>query len=126
MDGLAGHFMVFCSLFEFPASHASLLTKQETDLEPWLQLWVVDYNQLKGQASASARKQTGSLAVRDLSTIVKASDVTETENITTLFVVVGKHTKKDWLENYETLSDYVVRAACFCCRIPLPLSSTNN
>lgn len=72
---------------------------------------MVDYNQLKGQASASARKQTGSLAVRDLSTIVKASDVTETENITTLFVVVGKHTKKDWLENYETLSDYVVRAS---------------
>lgn len=76
-----------------------------------LQMRVVDYNQLKGQASASARKQTGSLAVRDLSTIVKASDVTETENITTLFVIVGKHTKKDWLENYETLSDYVVRLA---------------
>ncbi len=73
-----------------------------------LQVRVVDYNQLKGQASQSARKQTGSLAVRDLSTIVKAGDVTETENITTLFVVVDKHTKRDWLDNYETLSDYVV------------------
>ncbi|KAK9825342.1 hypothetical protein WJX74_010994 [Apatococcus lobatus] len=86
----------------------STITETVSKLEEDLKLRVVDYNQLKGQASASARKQTGSLAVRDLSTIVKASDVTETENITTLFVIVGKHTKKDWLENYETLSDYVV------------------
>ncbi|KAK9865838.1 hypothetical protein WJX84_006570 [Apatococcus fuscideae] len=84
------------------------ITETVSKLEEDLKIRVVDYNQLKGQASQSARKQTGSLAVRDLSTIVKASDVTETENITTLFVVVGKHTKKDWLENYEVLSDYVV------------------
>ena len=70
-----------------------------------------EYNQLKGQLTALARKAGGSLAVRDLGGILKPGDLVDTENLTTLFVVVPAHTKGEWLSCYETLSDFVVRVS---------------
>lgn len=67
-----------------------------------------EYNQLKGQVTAAARKQTGSLAVRDLTGLVSEEDAVNTENLLTLFTVVSKHDSKEWLSTYETLSDFVV------------------
>lgn len=67
-----------------------------------------EYNQLKGLVTAAARKQTGSLAVRDLTGLVKPSDAVNTENLITLFTVVAKQDKSEWLTTYETLSDFVV------------------
>ena len=74
-----------------------------------LQVRMGEYNQLKGQLTALARKAGGSLAVRDLGGILKPGDMVDTENLTTLFVVVPAHTKGEWLSAYETLSDFVVR-----------------
>ena len=68
-----------------------------------------EYNQLKGQVTAAARKQTGSLAVRDLTGLIGEEDAVNTENLITLFTVVLKHDKGEWLSTYETLSDFVVR-----------------
>ena len=68
-----------------------------------------EYNQLKGQVTAAARKQTGSLAVRDLTGLISEEDAVNTENLITLFTVVSKHDKGEWLSTYETLSDFVVR-----------------
>lgn len=34
----------------------------------------------------------------------------DSENLTTLFVVVGKYSVKDWESCYETLADFVVRS----------------
>lgn len=73
-----------------------------------------EYNQLKGQVTAAARKQTGSLAVRDLTGLVSEEDAVNTENILTLFTVVSKHDKGEWLSTYETLSDFVVRLTDPC------------
>ncbi len=67
-----------------------------------------EYNQLKGLVTAAARKQTGSLAVRDLTGLVKPSDAVNTENLITMFTVVVKQDKSEWLSTYETLSDFVV------------------
>ena len=67
-----------------------------------------EYNQLKGQVTAAARKQTGSLAVRDLTGLVKPGDAVNTENLITLFTVVPKQDKAQWQTTYETLSDFVV------------------
>ena len=81
----------------------------------WL-LWQVrmsEYSQLKGQVSAAARKQTGSLAVRDLTGLVKQGDAVNTENLITLFTVVSKSDKVEWQKGYEVLSDFVVRAPAF-------------
>lgn len=68
-----------------------------------------EYNQQKSQLSQISRKQTGSLAVRDLGSIVSPKDVVNTENLVTLFVVVPRHTKKEWLATYESITEYIVR-----------------
>ena len=85
-----------------------------------LALWQVrmsEYSQLKGQVTAAARKQTGSLAVRDLTGLVKHGDAVNTENLITLFTVVSKSDKPEWQKSYEVLSDFVVSA----CALSAPL-----
>jgi len=49
-----------------------------------------------------------SLAVRDLSYLVKPEEIITSENLTTLLAIVSKYSHKDWLSSYETLTDYVV------------------
>ena len=82
------------------------------DIGMLVQVRMSEYNQLKGQVTAAARKQTGSLAVRDLTGLVSEDDAVNTENLLTLFTVVSKHDKGEWLSTYETLSDFVVRIPC--------------
>jgi hypothetical protein len=50
-----------------------------------------------------------SLAVRDLSNLVKPEDIITSEHLVTLLAVVPKYSQKDWLASYETLTSYVVR-----------------
>jgi hypothetical protein len=40
---------------------------------------------------------------------VRRDDAVSTENLTTLFAVVPKSGKGEWLTSYEQLSDFVVR-----------------
>jgi len=77
-------------------------------LEDDLKVRGSEYNQQKSQLSQISRKQTGSLAVRDLGSIVSPKDVVNTENLVTLFVVVPRHTKKEWLATYESITEYIV------------------
>ena len=73
------------------------------------QVRVSEYNQLKGQVNALNRKATGNLAVRDLAGLVPKDDCVATENLVTLFAVVSKSARNEWLGCYEQLSDFVVR-----------------
>ena len=88
---------------------------------PWLQVRMQEYNQVKGQLGQISRKQTGSLAVRDLSAVTQGRDFVNTENLETLFVVVSKHTKGDWLTNYEKLCEFVVSICGLCLGLPAAL-----
>ncbi|GAB4826363.1 V-type proton ATPase subunit C [Ancistrocladus abbreviatus] len=54
------------------------------------QVRVAEYNNILSQLNAINRKQTGSLAVRDLSNLVKAEDVITSEHLVTLLAVVSK------------------------------------
>ena len=47
--------------------------------------------------------------MKDLGTIVSEKDVINTENLITLFVVVPRHQKKEWLSCYEGITEYIVR-----------------
>ncbi|XWS43955.1 hypothetical protein CRYUN_Cryun15aG0002900 [Craigia yunnanensis] len=49
-----------------------------------------------------------SLAVRDLSNLVKPEDIITSEHLVTLLAIVPKYSQKDWLSSYETLTSYVV------------------
>lgn len=74
-----------------------------------MQVKVSEYNTVKSQISAALRKAGGSLAVRDISTVVKPQLVIDSENLATLFVVVTKYGVKEWDACYEKLCDFVVR-----------------
>ena len=63
--------------------------------------WCVAGVDLGGGARAS-------LALRDISGLVKPGQLVDSENLTTLFVVVGKYSVKDWETCYEKLADFVV------------------
>lgn len=82
----------------------TFVAKVEDDLK----VRVAEYNNVRSQLSAINRKQSGSLAVKDLSNLVKPEDIIKTEHLVTLLAVVSKYSQKDWLSSYETLTDYVV------------------
>ncbi|XP_057437587.1 V-type proton ATPase subunit C [Lotus japonicus] len=81
---------------------------QVAKIEDDLKVRVSEYNNIRSQLNAINRKQTGSLAVRDLSNLVKPEDIITSEHLTTLLAIVSKYSQKDWLASYETLTDYVV------------------
>ncbi|KAL4652997.1 hypothetical protein ACB092_01G270200 [Castanea dentata] len=72
------------------------------------QVRVAEYNNVRSQLNAINRKQSGSIAVRDLSNLVKPEDIITSEHLVTLLAIVPKYSQKDWLASYETLTSYVV------------------
>ncbi|XVF57709.1 hypothetical protein PTKIN_Ptkin07bG0003900 [Pterospermum kingtungense] len=81
---------------------------QVAKIEDDLKVRVAEYNNVRGQLNAINRKQSGSLAVRDLSNLVKPEDIVTSEHLVTLLAIVPKYSQKDWLSSYETLASYVV------------------
>ncbi|KAJ6302314.1 hypothetical protein OIU77_016406 [Salix suchowensis] len=81
---------------------------QVAKIEDDLKVRVAEYNNVRSQLNANNRKQSGSLAVRDLSDLVKAEDIIISEHLITLLAIVPKYSQNDWLANYETLTNYVV------------------
>ncbi|KAF8020892.1 hypothetical protein BT93_G1334 [Corymbia citriodora subsp. variegata] len=81
---------------------------QVAKIEDDLKVRVAEHNNVRSQLNAINRKQSGSLAVRDLSNLVKPEDIVMSENLITLLAVVPKYSQKDWLSSYETLTSYVV------------------
>lgn len=78
------------------------------------QVKVSEYNQMKAAVSSLARKGQGNLAVRDLSAELNADQMVQSENLTTLLVVVPKYNAKDWLSSYERMTQYVVPRSSKC------------
>ncbi|MEW5315743.1 MAG: hypothetical protein WDW38_007149 [Sanguina aurantia] len=83
-------------------------------IEDELKVKISEYNALKSALSAATRKAGGSLAVRDINTVVKQDQVVDSENLVSLFVIVSKHSVKEWEGCYETLSSYVVPRSSKC------------
>ncbi|KAG2429226.1 hypothetical protein HXX76_010996 [Chlamydomonas incerta] len=77
-------------------------------IEDDLKVKASEYNNLKSQLNQITRKAQGSLAVRDVSTLVKPAQVIDTEHLTTLFVIISKFSLKEWEEGYEKMCNYVV------------------
>ncbi|XP_010554131.1 PREDICTED: V-type proton ATPase subunit C-like isoform X2 [Tarenaya hassleriana] len=81
---------------------------QVMKIEDDLKVRSAEYNNIRSQLNAINRKQSGSLAVRDLSSLVKPEDIVTSEHLVTVLAVVPKYSQKDWLSCYETLTNYVV------------------
>ncbi|PPD74879.1 hypothetical protein GOBAR_DD28211 [Gossypium barbadense] len=97
----------------------TLVAKIEDDLK----VRVAEYNNVRSQLNAINRKQSGSLAVRDLSNMVKPEDIITSEHLVTLLAVVPKYSQKDWLSSYETLTTYVAILSNRAMRFQVPRSS---
>eukprot|EP00850_Spirogloea_muscicola_P012026 SM000076S21847 [mRNA] locus=s76:491940:495057:+ [translate_table: standard] len=77
-------------------------------LEDDLKIRAAEYNTVRSQLNTITRKAGGSMAVRDLSTVVDPNDIIQSEHLTTLLIIVPKYSEKEWLAKYETLSNFVV------------------
>lgn len=77
-------------------------------LDEELKVKGTEYAQLKQQLGGLLRKAQGSLAVRDVSTVVPDGMVVSTENLKTMVCVVPKTSADEWRASYETLREYVV------------------
>ncbi|RWV89895.1 hypothetical protein GW17_00047937 [Ensete ventricosum] len=76
---------------------------------------VAEYSNIRSQLNAINRKQSGSLAVRDLSNLVNPEDIVASEHLVTLLAIVPKYSQKDWLSSYETLTTFVVKYSSILC-----------
>lgn len=73
-----------------------------------MQAKTAEYQGIKQQVQALNRKAGGSLAVKDLKSIVNRGDVVDTENLGTLVVTVPTYGVKDFTTSYEMFADMVV------------------
>jgi V-ATPase subunit C len=67
-----------------------------------------EFQQAKQAFTAANRKTGGSLATRDLRSIVPNEDAVDTENIGTVVVTVPSYSVKEFTASYETWADMVV------------------
>lgn len=81
---------------------------QVARLEEEMKIRSGDYTTTKQALAAIARKSQGNLMARGLASIVTATDVTESEHLTTAFVVFPAYMADKFLECYEELADLVV------------------
>lgn len=85
-----GKYPVNAPLKETVASIQSQVAKIEDDMK----VRVAEYGNVKSQLGAINRKQTGSLAVRDLSNLIKPEDMVTSEHLVTLLSIVPKYSQK--------------------------------
>lgn len=86
-----------------------LISTEAFDLDSDLRNLYNSYNTAKSNLSAANRKQNGDLSVVSLHDIVGPQHfVLGSEHLQTVLIVVPKSLQKEWVNSYETLSDYVV------------------
>ncbi|XP_078434476.1 vacuolar ATP synthase subunit C (VATC) / V-ATPase C subunit / vacuolar proton pump C subunit (DET3) [Wolffia australiana] len=81
---------------------------QVAKIEDDMKVRAAEYNNVRSQLNAINRRQSGSLAVRDVSNLVNLEDIVTSEHLVTLLAVVSKYSQKEWLASYETLTNFVV------------------
>jgi V-type H+-transporting ATPase subunit C len=73
-----------------------------------MQVKTAEYLAVKQMSAAASRKTGGSLAVKDLKTLVKKEDIVGTENLATIIVTVPNYGIKQFAATYESWCDMVV------------------
>jgi len=97
------------------ANIVQAILEQVHTFEEELKKRTSDYAQRKQVVEAEQRKSSGSLMVRSLEGLIDPEKCTETEHLTTVFLVIPKYNEKEFLACYEKLSSLVVpRSAQRC------------
>eukprot|EP01025_Chloroclados_australasicus_P013727 TRINITY_DN16437_c0_g1_i1.p1 TRINITY_DN16437_c0_g1~~TRINITY_DN16437_c0_g1_i1.p1 ORF type:complete len:367 (-),score=57.24 TRINITY_DN16437_c0_g1_i1:254-1354(-) len=84
------------------------LNESASGIDDELKVKMAEYASVKQQFQALNRKQGGSLAVKDVRTVVPKELVVDTENMMTMVVTVNNRNRKDFVAQYEGFSEMVV------------------
>ena len=95
-------FPVKYSLSDLVAMFQDIVARADEELKSKLH----DYNQLKSALAQAERKTQGGLNTRSIVDYVKKSHVVNTEKFTTVFVAVPKFAVAEFLNQYETWSEF--------------------
>ncbi|KAI8927064.1 ATPase, V1 complex, subunit C [Entophlyctis helioformis] len=88
---------------------ADMVSQEVNSIDALMKTKTQAYSQVKAALQGIQRKTNGNLAVRTLNDIVKKEHfVLDSEYLTTALVAVPKTLTKDWIEQYETLTQMVV------------------
>ncbi|KAH6599590.1 hypothetical protein BASA50_002932 [Batrachochytrium salamandrivorans] len=88
---------------------ADTVAQEVSSIDTLMKTKTQAYSQVKGVLQGIQRKLTGNLAVRNLGDIVKKEMfVLDSEYLTTLLVAVPRSSTKEWVNDYETLTQMVV------------------
>lgn len=90
------------------ASLTEMISSQMSKLDEELKIKASDYNSLLQTMNAENRKLGGTWLTKDLTDVVKASHITESEYLDTVFVAVPKYAYKEWNATYESLTSFVI------------------
>ncbi|XP_065654017.1 V-type proton ATPase subunit C isoform X2 [Hydra vulgaris] len=90
-------------------SISEIISKQITQIDSDLKTKASAYNAIKASLQNLERKSTGSLLVRNLSSVVeKEHFILNSEYLQTLLVVVPKSSTAEWETVYEKITDMIV------------------
>ncbi|KAI3629784.1 hypothetical protein MIR68_011219 [Amoeboaphelidium protococcarum] len=88
---------------------ADNLLAEVNSIDSMIKSKLAQYNTVKNNLANIERKQTGSLAVKNLDSVVRKEQfVQDSEYMTTLLVAVPKQMQKEFLSKYERLANMVV------------------
>ncbi|KAL2918711.1 Vacuolar ATP synthase subunit C [Polyrhizophydium stewartii] len=92
-----------------PKELLDMITQEVNSIDALMKNKSQAYSQVKSALQAIQRKTTGNLAVKTLSDVVKKEYfVLDSEYLVTLLVAVPKAAIKDWIDEYETLTQMIV------------------
>jgi len=87
---------------------AETISARVTGIDEELKTKMAEVNALKSVLTQYERKTQGNLVVRGLEDVVKEDDIMESDFMTTIFVVVSKHSYKEFEASYPKMCDMVV------------------
>lgn len=79
--------------------------KQSMKMDDDLKVKLLEYATLRSNLAQIDRRDTGNLLVRPLDGLIKPEELIDTENLTTVFVVLTKENVKHFLQHYETYGE---------------------
>jgi len=82
---------------------AASIAKDCGEFEDAFKRQVTEFAEVESEIQQLRKKEMGNLMLKDLSSVVKPQHFVDSEYIKTLLVVVPKHSKQDWFNNYESL-----------------------
>lgn len=87
---------------------AETISSRVTAMDEELKQKVSEVNALKTTITQYERKTQGNLMVRGLDDLVSEDDIMESDFMTTVFVVVSKHSYTEFMSSYAKMCDMVV------------------